>query len=253
VPSAGRCGGRRARPAPRRATRPPRDPWQQGAAPAGEAPARRREGPVRCGRVLAALRTPWTALGGGGGRLLGVRVGLAGRLFCVAAHALLDADRQRAPLLGADQGQREAGQPWHRRARETGKAPIQALGGWARLRGHDFIAPQQRDLISTGERLTKDPPQPHGPRECRGEQALHGPGTAAWARPAGEAPHRHASRHDQQSRNNRAAWTERCSRHGGLAAWPKCSNVPRGFLEVLRCRCGRQQLTTYEKPPPMNI
>src|SRR5437764_8892831 len=70
--------------------------------------------------------------------------------------------------------------------------------------------------------LTKEHPKQHGPRECLGEKALHGPITAAWARPAGDAQHRHASRHDHQSRNNTAALTESCSRHSGLEALQKC-------------------------------
>ena len=63
----------------------------------------RREGHVSFGRILATFWTSWTALDGRGCRLLSVRFGLAGRFVCVAAHDLLDAERERAPLLGADQ------------------------------------------------------------------------------------------------------------------------------------------------------
>ena len=132
--------------------------------------------------------------------LLGVRFGLAGRFFCVAAHDLLDADRERAPLLDADQGQREEGQPWHWLAIQTGKEPIQAMGVFAGFGGHDFIASQQVDLIWTVHMLTKEHPKQHGPWERLGEKALDGAVTAALARPAGDAQHRDPSRHHQHGR-----------------------------------------------------
>jgi hypothetical protein len=159
---------------------------------------------------------------GGGGPLLGVRFGLAGRFFCVAAHDLLDADRERAPLLGADQGQHEEGQPWHRLAIQTGKEPIQAMGVFACFGGHNFIARQQVDVIRTVDMLTKEHPKQHGPRERLGEKALDGPVTAAWARPAGDAQHRHTSRHDQHRHSNAAELTQRCPRDGGLEALQTC-------------------------------
>src|SRR2546422_7085920 len=105
-------------------------------------------------------------------------------------------------------------------------------------------------LPISGERLTKKPQKPPGPRECLGEKALHGPITATWTRPAGEAQHRHTSRQDQQSRNNTAALPESCSGHSGLEALQKGYNVPGGFLEVLSCRCGRPQL--YEPPEALS-
>ena len=78
------------------------------------------------------------------------------------------------------------------------------MGVVARFGGHDFIAHQQVDVISTVDMLTKEHPKQHGPWQYLREKALHRPITAAWARPAGEAQHRHAARHHQQSRYNTA-------------------------------------------------
>src|SRR5262252_5514079 len=142
--------------------------------------------------------------------------------FSASLHDLLDADRERAPLLDTDQGQCEEGETWHRLAIETGKEPIQAMSNFAGFGGHDFIAHQQVALISTVDMLTKELPKQHGPRERLREKALHGPITAASARPAGDTQHRHASRHHQQRRNNTAELMERCSGHSALEALQKC-------------------------------
>ncbi len=135
--------------------------------------------------VLAPLRTPRATLCSGRFLLLGFRFGLAGRFLRCAAHDLLDADRERAPFLGADQGQREEGQPWHRLAIQTGKEPIQAMGVFARFGDHNFIASQQVDILWTVHLLTKEHPKQRSPREGLGEKALDSAVTAAFARPAG--------------------------------------------------------------------
>lgn len=158
----------------------PSDQVPQGAEQTGDAPALRHEGHVSSGRVLASLWTPWTALGRGRGLLLGLRFGLAGRVFGVAAHDPLDAERKRAPWLDADQGVRVEGPPWHRLALATGKEPLQAMRVLTRFGGHDFIAHQPGDLISTVAMLTKAHPQEHGPRERLGAKVLDSPVTAAW-------------------------------------------------------------------------
>jgi hypothetical protein len=182
----------------------PGDPLEQGVEQVCDAQSCWRQGPIGFGGVLAALGPPWTTLGGRGGLCLLGRFGLAGRFFCLAAHDLLDADGERTPLLEAHQGQREDGQPWPRLALEARKEAIQAMGVLARFGGHDFITHQQVDVISTVGLRTKAHPKQRGPRQCLGEKALHRPITTAWARPAGDAQPRHASRHDQQSRYNTA-------------------------------------------------
>jgi len=116
--------------------------------------------------------------------------------------------------------------------------------------GHDFIAHQQGDRIRTVDMLTKEHPKQHGPRERLREKALDGPVTAALPRPAGDAQHGYASRHGQQRHNNTAELTQRCSGHSGLETLQKGSNVHESFLEVLSCRCGRQQL--YAPPEALS-
>ena len=99
------------------------------------------------------------------------------------------------------------------------------MGVLARFGGHDCIAHQQGDLISTVDMLTKEHPKQHDPRPCLGEKARHSPITAAWARPAGDAQHRHASRHDQQSCHDTAQVAQSRGRDMGAAALAKCDTV----------------------------
>ena len=200
----------------------PGDEEQQSVEQGGNAPSlwgQRRRG-FRL--VLAPFWTPARTLGGGGCVLLGLRFRLAGRFFCGAAHDLRNAERDRAPLLDTDQGQREAGAAWHRLAIETGKEPTPAMRHLAGFGGDNFIAHQPVVLSSTVDMLTQEHPKQHGPWERLREKALHGPITTAWARPAGDAQHRHACRHHQQRRDNTAALMERCSGHSGSEALQKC-------------------------------
>jgi hypothetical protein len=132
-------------------------------------------------------------------------------------------------LLGADQRQREEGKSWHWLPVQTGKKPIQAMGLFACFGGHDFIADQEVDIRWTVHMLTKEHPEQGGPRDDRGEKALHRPLTAPWPGPPGQAQHRHTSRHDQHSQDNTAALTPRGLRHSGLEALQKCYNVHRGL------------------------
>ena len=112
---------------------------------------------------------------------------------------------ERAPRLGADQGPQAEGQPRHWRAIPTGKAPIQAMGVLARVGHHDVIASQEVTLLCTLQLVTKAHPQQRGPRDHRGEQAVHGTITAPWAGPTGHASHRDASRQDPEGRSHPAA------------------------------------------------
>ena len=152
----------------------------------------------------------------------------AGRFFCVAAPHLLDADRERAPLLDADQGQREEGQPWHRLAIQTGKEPIEAMGGLAGFSDDDFVPPEQVDILGPIHMVPKEHPKQRGPRHHRGEKALHGPITAPFAGPPGQAQHGDAPRHDEHGRHHPAALTAGRRRHMGLQALYTCENVHRG-------------------------
>jgi hypothetical protein len=202
---------------------------QQGLAPAWATHDLRRAGHVRWGGVLAALRTPWTVLGGGGCRLRGVRVGLAGRLLRFAAHDLLDAERERAPWLGADPGPQAAGQPWHRRAVHARDETIQALGLLASVGEHACVARPQVDIRRTVHLLTEERPQAQRPWEHRGETALDGARAAPFAGPARNAPHGDASGHAPPGERDPTALAEGRRRHTGSEALETCDNVPAGF------------------------
>ena len=157
-------------------------------------------------------------------------------------------NERRCWMLTKRQG--EEGQPGHRLAIQTGKEPIQAMGVLAGFGDDDFIAHQQVDLLGPVHMVPKEHPKQRGPREHRGEKALDGPITAAFARPAGDAQHRDASRHHQQSAHYPAELAQggcRYSRVGGIAKvlqcplWASC----RVRVEV----SGRQQLySTYRSP-----
>src|SRR5262249_4880408 len=149
----------------------------------------RREGPVGLRRVLAALWTPRSTLVARGLGLLGCCFGLAGGLLRIAASHLLDADRKRAPFVGAEQGTGAASQSGHRLAIETGKEPVQAIGMFPRFGGHALIAHQQVALTRTVDMVTKEHPQQGGPRDHRREKALYRAVTAPFACPAGDAQH----------------------------------------------------------------
>ena len=74
----------------------------------------------------------------------------------------------------------------------------------ARFGDHNCIACQQIDILWTVQMLTKEHPKQDGPREYRGEKALHGPITAPFVGPPGKAQHGDAPRHDQQGRSKPA-------------------------------------------------
>jgi hypothetical protein len=133
---------------------------------------------------LLPLGPPRATLCRGGWRLLGFCFGLAGRFLHFAAHDLLNADRERAPFLDADQREGKEGQAWHRLAVQTGKETIQAVGVLACFGDHHFIASQEVDSICMVHMLTKEPPQQHPPRQSMGEKPLHGTIAAAVATPA---------------------------------------------------------------------
>jgi hypothetical protein len=194
----------------------------------------RRGREVSFGLVLAALRTPWTALFCGWFLLLGVRFGLGGGFLCVATDHLLDAQRKRAPCLGADQRQREKGQARYRLAVQTGEESSQAIGVFARFGGYDLIARQQVDVIWPVHMLTKEYPKQHGPRERLGEKTLDRPITTALAGPAGEAQHGHSPCHPQHSQNDPPELALGCRGHMGVEALEKCDTVHRGLLRRLR-------------------
>ena len=117
------------------------------------------------------------------GLLLGVRLGLAGRLFCVTAHDLLDVNRERRRCWMLTKANVKKASPWHRLAIQTGKERSRPWVCFPRFGGYDFVAYQQVDLIRTVDMLTKKHPAQHGPREGAWEEkALDGPVTAALTR-----------------------------------------------------------------------
>jgi len=108
------------------------------------------------------------------------------------------------------------------------------MGVFACFGDHDFVARQQVHIIWPVHMLTKEHPKQHRPRERLGEKALDGTVTAAFSRPAGEAQHRHPSRHHQHGRSNPTALAQGRGRHMGMKALEKCYNVHRGLLRRLR-------------------
>jgi hypothetical protein len=79
------------------------DKAQPGVEHPGDAPSLRRERHVGLGFVLTAFGTSRATRGGGRFLRLRLRFGLAGNVLGVATDALLDAERERAALLRADQ------------------------------------------------------------------------------------------------------------------------------------------------------
>jgi len=195
---------------------------QQGVEPAGNTHQLRRESPVGFGGVLATLGTPRPTLCPPHFAFLGCRFGLASRFLGFATYHLLDADRERAPLLEADQGQHEEGQPGHRLAIQTGKEPIETMGGLASFGDDDFITHEQVDLLRPIHVVPEEHPKQHGPRYHRCEKALHSTVTPAFARPAGHAEHRDASCHHQESAHYPAALAQGGCWYGGLKALQEC-------------------------------
>ena len=182
----------------------------------------------------AALRTSRTTLGTWRFGLLGVRFGLAGGLFRVAAHHLLDAHRKRPPFLDTHQGQGEEGEPWHRLAVQAGEETIEAMGALAGFGDDDFIASDEVDIVRAVHMLTKEHPKQHRPRDDGGEQALDGAIAPAFAGPAGEAQHGDASGHDQQGKSYPTQSAVGRRRDMGSEALEKCYNVHHGLLRRLR-------------------
>jgi hypothetical protein len=63
----------------------------------------------------------------------------------------------------------------------------------------DFITHEQVDLLRPIYMVPEEHPKQHGPRYHRCEKALNSTVTPAIARPAGNAEHRDASCHHQES------------------------------------------------------
>ena len=197
-------------------------PWPHGGDQAVARPQRRGEGNVGRGFVRPALGTSAATLAGGRWLRLGGRCGLTGRLLRVPAPHRRDRPRQHAPCLGPDPRSGEAGQPWHGRAVQTGKAPLQPMGVWPRLRDHDCIASHERDLSWPVQRLPPEHPNQRGPGPHRGANTWHGPITAPWPSPPGQAQPGAAAGHDQQSQGHPVAWAQGGHRHLGSEAVEPC-------------------------------
>src|SRR5262249_3991844 len=197
------------------------------------------------------LGTPWPALDGGRRLLLlGGYLGLGGGLLRVAADDLLDAQRKRTPLLGADQRQGEEGQPGHRLAIQTGKEAIQAMGVCARFGGHHSTAYEPGDILGTVHMLTKEHPKQGGPWDRGGEQALDRTVTAACAGPAGEPQHRYTARDHQHGRHDPTELAQGGRGHMGVEALAKCYKIDHGGAplwcvsgHLAQCHSTRQRTT----------
>ena len=173
--------------------------------------------------------------------------------FCVAAHDLLDAQRKRAPLLDADQGQRKKRQPWHRLAVQTGKEPIQAMGDLAGFGDDDFVAHEQVGLLGPIHMVPKEHPKQRGPRHHRREKALHRPIATPLASPAEQASPRHSSRHDHHRHSNAAEMASGRRGHRGLKAWEQCYNIDHRWAPLLwfvRCRFAQRNSTRQRTTSP---
>jgi hypothetical protein len=210
------------------------DPVQPGVDHAWDPSPLRPQRHFGLGLVLTALWTPTATLCSGRWWLLGARVRLAGSVLCVAAHALLDAHRARAPFLDTDPREGKAGPSWHWLAVQTGKAPIQAVGVLACCGDPHCIARQEVERLGTVPMLTAAAPPPHRPWHGLGEQARHGAIAAPLAGPAGQAPHGDASGHDQQGACDPPEVAEGRRRHRGSETLEQCSHVHTGLLRRLR-------------------
>jgi hypothetical protein len=179
----------------------------------------------RLGGGRAALWPPRSPRGARRCGLLGCRCRLAGGLLRGAAPAWRDASGTRAPCLDTHQRPGEAGPPWHRRALQTGAAPLQTRGALARCGDDDFVAHAQGDLRGPLPLGPQAHPQQRGPRSHGRAKAVHGPLTAPWASPPGQAHQRHTPRPDHHRQSQAVALAAALSsgRWGaGLANMLKC-------------------------------
>ena len=111
--------------------------------------------------ALWAARLPFA---GGVGRRLRDPLGACHRFFSLGAHDLRDLDGERPALLGADQRQREEGQPRHGFTIQAGEEAVQAIGVLACF-GHDrFVTAQEIDVSALKEVRPKEEPEQTGPR-----------------------------------------------------------------------------------------
>ena len=115
---------------------------------------------------------------------LGLLFGLAGSFFFCCADHLFHTDRIRAPLLGADQGQREKGQPRNGFLQQAGEKVIQTVGFLACFGDHTLISCQQIGVLAIQQMLTKECPEYLRPGNDRVEETLHGSVAAAFLCPA---------------------------------------------------------------------
>jgi hypothetical protein len=184
--------------------------------------------------VRAAFRTPRATLVVRRFGLLGGRFGLAGGLLGVAAHHLFDAHRKRPPFLDTDQRHGEKGKPWHGLAVQARKETIQTMRTLAGFGHDDFIASSQVDIIRAVHMLTEEHPKQDRPWNDCGEKALDGTIAPTFTGPAGDAQHRHPSRHHQQSHSNPAQLAPGRRWQRGSQALEECYNVHCGLLRRRR-------------------
>ena len=104
------------------------------------------------------------------------------------------------------------------------------MGVLASFRHDDVIASNEVDLSRAVHMLTKEHPKQHRPWENGGEPTLDGAIAATLAGPAGDAQHRDASRHHQESAHYPAQLTQSGCWQGGLKALQECYNVHCGLL-----------------------
>ena len=123
----------------------------------------------------------------------------------------------------------------------------------AGFRDDDVIASRQIDIIRAVHMVTEEHPKQDGPWHDRGEKALDGPIAPAFARPAGEAQHRHASRHHQQRHSNPAQLAPSRRWQRGSQALEECANVQGGLLPRHRVEVvGTITLPLRQKPFQIN-
>src|ERR671923_2231837 len=97
--------------------------------------------------------------------------------------------------------------------------------------------------------LTKEHPKQDGPWNDRGEKALDGTIASTFASPAGDAQHRHPSRHHQQSHSNPAQLAPSRRWQRGSQALEECYHVHGGLLRRHRVEVvGTITLPLRQKP-----
>ena len=196
--------------------------------------------------VVLPFGRPGLRLPAGADGHRGDPLGACGGFFLCGTHDLLDLDGERPSLLGADQRQREEGQPRHRFAIQAGKEAIQPMGVLAGFGHHRFVTAQEIGIRVPEEVRPEKEPEQIGPRQGGGEEALDGPIAATRPGPARDPAHGDPTGHGQQGQRDPAELAQRRRRQRRCEAAQECYTVHHRLLSSLRCGC-LQDTQRYDK------